>query len=77
MLLISTGVLNQLACYIVLDIDRNLAWVDWPAVTAVAGRAPHDVRAVLVLASAIATDGQHITPNDHHALQLAFEHLRV
>jgi hypothetical protein len=59
----------------VLDVDRNLAWIDWPAVTAVAGRARHDVRVILLLASTIATEGQNIAPDDHQVLQIALEHL--
>jgi hypothetical protein len=59
----------------VLDVERNLAWVDWSAVVAVAGRAPDDVRAILLLASTIATEGKHIAPGDHRALQVAVEHL--
>ena len=75
LLLCEAGVLNQLGCCIVLDVDRNLAWVDWPAVSAVAGRVATDVRVILLLASAIATEGQHLQPSDHQAVRLALEHL--
>jgi hypothetical protein len=76
-LLARAGVLNQLNCCIILDPDHSLAWLDWPAVAAVAGRASDDVRVILGLASTIATQGQHITPRDHEALRIALEHLSV
>ena len=74
-LLTKAGVLNQLDCCVIVDPDRDLAWIDWPALATVAGRARPDVRAILLLATTIATDGQHLSPNDHRALRNALEHL--
>jgi hypothetical protein len=76
-LLTGTGLVGRLSCCIVVDVDRNLAWFDWPAVAEFAGRAPSDVRAILLLASTIATQGQHIRSSDRQALRVAVEHLEA
>ena len=39
---------------IVFDLDQDLAWIDWRAATAEAGRAPADTRVVLLIAAALA-----------------------
>ena len=74
-LLTTAGLLDQLSCCITHDIDQDLAWIDWPGVTTMADRATNAARAILVLASTIATEGHHLTPNDYQALRLTVEHL--
>lgn len=74
-LLAEARVLHQLAGCIVVDPDRNLAWVDWPAIHSHAGHAPDGTRAVLLLASAINAQAPRLPAHGRRALRLAIDHL--
>lgn len=74
-MLTNAGVLPELAAAVVLDLDRDFAWIDWPTLRDQAGFAAADNRAVLLLAAAIAAHGPDLQPDDQWALRLAVDHL--
>lgn len=74
-MLVEAGVLGELESCIVVDLERDLAWVDWPAVEGVAGHVSSGIRAILLVASIVAHEGAYLGSVDQRAIRLAVEHL--
>ncbi|MEM7339961.1 MAG: hypothetical protein AAF467_15000 [Actinomycetota bacterium] len=74
-LLAETDVVTRLECCITVDSDRDMAWLDWHSAARIAERLSERERAVVVLASAVAAGGEHVTGANSRAVRLAFDHL--
>lgn len=74
-LLSDSGLLGLLPACTIIDIDRQMAWIDWSCLDATAGHANSDVNALLSLASAIARQPAHRSPDDRNAVHRALHHL--
>lgn len=75
MLLAETDVVTHLECCITVDSERDMAWLDWRSAARIAERLSDRDRAVVVLASAVAAEGEHVMGANSRAVRLAFDHL--
>lgn len=75
LLLGATGLVDRLVAGIVVDVEGNLAWIDWDAVTDLAARMSVRNRAVVRTACALDNDIRVVLDEDRPALTAAFDHL--
>lgn len=75
-LLVETDVLPKISACITVDTDWSLAWVEWDQALVLAGHLSAEGRAIVVLASALATAGPSVAECNAQAFGLAIGHMR-
>ncbi|MEM7342573.1 MAG: hypothetical protein AAF467_28305 [Actinomycetota bacterium] len=74
-LLSQADLLRPLHSCITVDVEQNLAWMDWSAANAVADRLSEHDRAIVRVAVMLALDAARALDADERALRLAFQHI--
>lgn len=74
-LLCQSGVLGRLHSCITVDLDRDVAWMDWEAAEQMAERLAASDRAVVLMACTLAQHGGFLRDDHPDTWRLAIHHL--